>query len=69
MHIATKANETNTKNKTFKTARCHCNRKVIIMYLPISKFLIFSTYSLDQAENVLSVTSFSIYHHILQKYF
>ena len=42
MYIATKTNETNTKNKSIKKVRCHCNRKVISMYLSISKFLYFA---------------------------
>ena len=42
MHIATKTNETVTKNKSFKKARCRCNGKVIIMYLSIFKFFIFA---------------------------
>ena len=49
MHIACKANETNTKNKSFKEARCRCNGEVIVMYLVYR-------YSLDQAKNVLNVT-------------
>ena len=31
MHIATKMNGKNTKNKYFKKARCHCYGKVIVM--------------------------------------
>ena len=43
IHIATKTNETNTKKKSFKTARCCCDGKVIIMSLSISKsFQVFS---------------------------
>ena len=41
MHIATKTNETNTKSKSFKKARCLCNRKVIIMFSSISKCFTF----------------------------
>ena len=40
MHITTKTNETNTKNKSFKKPRCLCNGKVIIMYVSISKCFI-----------------------------
>ena len=41
MHIATKTNETNTKNKSFQKARCRCNGKVIIKHLSISMCFIF----------------------------
>ena len=37
MHITTKTSERNTKNKSFKKARCSCNGKIIIMYLAIPK--------------------------------
>ena len=32
IHIATKANETNTEKKSFKKARCCCNKKVTIEF-------------------------------------
>ena len=45
MHIATKTNEANTKNKYFKIAKCGCNGKVIITYLSLSKcFVYYCTY-------------------------
>ena len=45
IHIATKTNETNTKNNFLKKARCRCNGKVIIINLPISKnFIFYFTY-------------------------
>ena len=33
MHIATKTNETNTENKSFKKARFRCNGKVVASIL------------------------------------
>ena len=56
IHIAIKANETNTTKNLLK-ARCHCNGKVITMYLCIPKSIVFCfTHILGQAKNVPNIT-------------
>ena len=56
MHVVSKTNEINTKNKFFKKAGCRCNEKVITMHLFITKCILLYTYSSDQAKNVLNMT-------------
>ena len=42
MHIATKANETNTKNKSFKKAICLYNGKIVIIIYPFPSVSYFA---------------------------
>ena len=57
MHIATKTNETNTNNNSFKEAKCRCNRKAIIEKSHFQVFyILLYIYSSDEAKSVLNVT-------------